>query len=131
MDHRRHIEEIEAKIGGGTGRNLKVTSSRTIETIGRIQSPGEADFEQFEEEQLELEVMKKQLKDNFIKKENYLDAICDDLTKQSPLKKSDVASTKKVAAAAAPKKNIDPQKKTKLLAALKAIDGGNGDSFEK
>lgn len=123
IDHRRHIEEIEAKLG----KTTITASTKTIEAIGRILSPGEANFEidDDDEEQSDLEIMKKNLKDNFVKKENYLDAICDEITKQSPLKTQDTKAQKKIT-----KKDIDPQKKTKLLAALKAIDG-HEDSFEK
>lgn len=89
-----------------------------------MQTPDDLDFdEMLEQEEMEIEMLKRQLKDNLIKKENYLDALCDEAMKGSPLKKGNTTQSK------AKKKEIDPQKKTKLLAALKAIDGS--DSFEK
>lgn len=144
MDHKKHIEEIEAKLQGKMQATSQGPSSncihtvtveqhtRTIETIGRVQSPDSVDFDQLlEQEELELEMMKRQLKDSMIKKENYLDVICDEMMKGSPLKteKSSSNSSSNQAQAAKKKKDLDPQKKTKLLAALKAIDGG--DSFDK
>lgn len=146
QDHMKHIEEIEAKLHGqfqgstsyvpgppaSCIHTVKVEHhTRTIETIGRIQSPESADFEQLlEEEEREIEMLKRQLKDNLIKKENYLDVICDEAMKGSPLKKDNGGGGGQgQAKATMKKKDLDPQKKNKLLAALKAIDGN--DSFEK
>lgn len=136
MDHKKHIEEIEAKLQGKHLNTNQAPSTsqihtvkveqhtRTIETIGRIQSTETVDFEQLlEQEEMEIEMLQRQLKDNLIKKENYLDEICDEAMKGSPIKKDNSCKAPKK------KKDIDPQKKTKLLAALKAIDGS--DSFEK
>lgn len=133
LDHKKHIEEIEAKMN--KCMQISVASSSITTTTRRgdsaqtqnklvTQSSDEAVFAiLMKEEQMDLERMKYELKQNQIKKESALDKMCDDMTRESPQKKAVVEGNMKK------KKSIDSAKKTKLLAALKAIDGN--DSFEK
>lgn len=136
LDHKKHIEEIEAKMNKcmqiSVGLSTITTTSRRDSGQNKnnkclvTQSSDDAVFQVLmEEQQMDLEHMKDQLKESTMKHEYFLDQMCDEMTKESPQKKvGDQGSivVKK-------KKSIDSAKKTKLLAALKAIDGN--DSFEK
>ncbi|XP_063698062.1 lebercilin-like protein [Culicoides brevitarsis] len=131
-DHKKHIEEIEAKMS--KCMQISVASSTTTTTTTTKREPGnkvlvaqssdEAVFQVLmQEQQMDLERMKHQLKESTMKHEYFLDQMCDEMTKDSsPQKKTEVQVVKK-------KKSIDSAKKTKLLAALKAIDGN--ESFDK
>lgn len=138
LDHKKHIEEIEAKmskcmqISVGSSTLTTTTSRRDSLQSGATkylttQSSDEAVFQVLmAEEQMDLERMKNQLKESTAKHEYFLDKMCDEMTKESPQKKvlgeqGNIAVKKK--------KSFDSAKKTKLLAALKAIDGN--DSVDK
>lgn len=127
-DHKKHIEEIEAKMSKCMTLTDNYRDSGQAEKSNQLvrnacQSPDEADFYSIkEDEQIELENMKLRLRENIMNKERFLDIMCDEMTKASPTKKSDEFNSTK-------KRNLDATKKSKLLAALKAIDGN--ESFEK
>lgn len=108
----------ESIVGNNNNNNNKVLLN---------QSSDDAVFEVLmKEQQMDLERMKHQLKESTMKHEYFLDQMCDEMTKESPQKSSSKAEQ---GIAVKKKKSIDSAKKTKLLAALKAIDGN--DSFEK
>lgn len=142
LEHQKHIEEIEAKMSKCMQISVASTSSMMSsrrESFGSnsnnnnkvlvAQSSDEAVFQVLmKEQQMDLERMKNQLKESTMKHEYFLDQMCDEMTKESP-QKSVPPPKGDQGIAVKKKKSIDSAKKSKLLAALKAIDGN--DSFEK
>uniref|UniRef100_A0A336LKR4 CSON010102 protein n=1 Tax=Culicoides sonorensis TaxID=179676 RepID=A0A336LKR4_CULSO len=151
LDHKKHIEEIEAKMNKcmqisvsssvTSSRRNSISTNNTNNNNNRrvvAQSSDEAVYQVLmAEEQMDLEQMTHQLSENAFKKEYFLDQMCDEMTKISPQKKviqdqnanKNNNSNNNNKNENNKKKVIDSAKKNKLLAALKAIDGN--ESFDK
>ncbi|XP_055614623.1 uncharacterized protein LOC129760965, partial [Uranotaenia lowii] len=130
FDHKVHINELEEQIRNLGGPLMNGSSKKHHKTsVVKKSSSSSSDPDSSPNASRdsttsrELESMKREIRENIMKKECLLDTFCDEINgKDSTPNKSNRLKDN-------PKRSqIDPRKKKNLLEALKAIDG---DSYEK
>lgn len=107
QQRRLHLQQLQLGEDEARGGAVEVSAAKEEDLVAKFETLNRKDV---------------------LEKEKILDSICDNYTNSSspPVKKGKGKSLKSPDHIS--KKTIDPQSKTKLLAALKAIDGN--DSFE-